>query len=105
MTVGAWLAERQFDPGDDIGVAAPDQPVIAECRTRFEQRLGRDLAAGPGKRGVEIVDVGVEKGKVLASARAEQRSISTVPLGKREVVAVVALVNGWLVGEDGEAFG
>jgi hypothetical protein len=46
---------------------------------------------------LEVLDLGVDAGEVLLAARAPERPIGAVALGQREVVAVVALVDGVLV--------
>ena len=52
---------------------------------------------------MEVVDLGVQPGEVLAGVGTPKRAFGSVALGEREVVAIVVLAHGLDIGRGGEA--
>jgi len=85
-------------------MAISSYPISAERGGERERRFGAALADRPAKRGVKVLNVRVEPGEVFVAATARERWFGSVALGERQVVAVVTLADGVLVGGRCEAF-
>ena len=69
MVSGAGKRERRVDPADGVGVAMAHPPVARERGAHGERPLGLRAGDGPAERGVEVLDVGIERAEVRLAAR------------------------------------
>ena len=67
--VGARQVQGLVDPVHGVGVAVSREPVAAERGGHRERAFGARLSDRPAERGVEVVDLGVERREMLPARR------------------------------------
>src|SRR4051794_29259317 len=103
MRIRARQAQRSVYPARRLRVAVSPQPVPAKLRAQREGELRSTLTHRPSECSVKVLDLRVEPSQVLLRARSPERPLTSVLVGHREEVLVVALTGGSGLGRGREA--